>query len=56
MEIKYKMVDFKAYCENCKYKELDEKMDPCCECLEYGANENSEVPVNFVDSRNNHVT
>ena len=47
MEVKHILVDFQKYCDKCKYKDLDEKMDPCNECLDYGANENSEVPVNF---------
>jgi hypothetical protein len=40
-------VDFEKYCKLCKHSKLDEKFDPCCECLEYGYNQESERPVNF---------
>lgn len=40
----YKEVDFKKYCEKCEYKKLDEKFDPCCECLDTRAKRNSQIP------------
>lgn len=43
----YKEVDFKKYCKTCKHKELEENFDPCCDCLDYGYNSESEKPVNW---------
>lgn len=47
MEDIYKEVDFKKYCKTCKHKELEENFDPCCDCLDYGCNSESEKPVNW---------
>ena len=47
MENKFKIVDFKNYCPKCKYYIRPEKCDPCNECLEVGANENTSEPVRF---------
>lgn len=40
-----KIVDFKKYCETCKYKDLDEVKDPCNDCLDNPANEDSHKPL-----------
>lgn len=40
-------VDFKQYCKTCKYCDIPEKCDPCCECLDYGYNTESHKPVNW---------
>ena len=42
-----KFVDFQKYCNVCKNKDVPETDDPCNECLEYGARENSTKPINF---------
>lgn len=47
MKNKYLFVDFKNYCPKCKYSSYPEKTDPCCECLEFGANEETRKPINF---------
>lgn len=35
MENLYFEVDFEKYCKTCEHKDLDEKCDPCCECLDH---------------------
>lgn len=40
-------VDFSKYCPKCEYSELDEKFDPCNECLDDGANVQSERPTHY---------
>lgn len=50
MENQYKIVDFKKYCETCKYKEMKEVKDPCNECLDNPVNENSEKPVKYKEA------
>lgn len=47
MEIIEKFVDFEKYCETCEYKDLEEKYDPCHECLETPVNTGSEKPINY---------
>ena len=47
MEIVDMIVDFKTYCESCKYKDKKDYEDPCNECLDYGTNENSRKPVKY---------
>lgn len=42
-----KIVKFDVYCLKCKYNKLDERLDPCNECLDYGAREGTEVPMKF---------
>ena len=44
MENQMKFVEFNIYCPRCKHKDLDEHQDPCNECLEVGARENTHVP------------
>lgn len=39
-----KEVRFDKYCETCEYGDYDERMDPCCECMEVGMREGTEVP------------
>lgn len=50
MENQYKFVDFKKYCETCKHKNVKENLDPCCECLDYGANVDSDKPVRYEEA------
>lgn len=45
----YKIVDFKKYCETCKYKELKESESICDECLSNPLNLYSEKPINWVE-------
>lgn len=47
MENLYFEVDFEKYCKTCRYKDLNEKCDPCCECLDHDGNTQSEKPVNW---------
>lgn len=39
-----KEVDFSKYCETCKYGELEEKYDPCNDCLDICVREGTEKP------------
>ena len=45
----FKEVDFKHYCQKCKYRDLQEKMDPCNECLEVGMREGTNKPEYFTE-------
>lgn len=47
MENVYLEVDFEKYCKTCEHKDLDEKCDHCCECLDHGSNTQSKKPVNW---------
>lgn len=42
-----KEVRFDLYCEKCKYFGVNEKDEPCCDCLEQAVNDASEKPVKF---------
>ena len=44
-----RIVDFKKYCETCKYKDVDEVKDPCNECLDNPVNIDSRKPINYKD-------
>lgn len=44
-----KLVKFEEYCKTCKYRDLTEDKEPCCECLDYPVNEYSHKPVNWKD-------
>lgn len=46
-ENQYKLVDFKKYCKICKHNSKKEFEDPCNECLDQGANLNSEKPIKY---------
>ena len=41
----YKEAYFDQYCKSCKHEKLEEKFDPCNECLANGYNLNSHKPV-----------
>lgn len=47
MEIVDKIVDFKKYCETCKYRELNAVCDPCDECLDNPTNMYTTRPVKY---------
>ena len=47
MDEKLMEVDFKKYCPKCENWKKKEYEDPCNECLDYGANQNSTKPVYF---------
>ena len=47
MDSHFKEVYFDNFCAKCKHKELDEKLDPCNECLEYGAREDTHTPLHY---------
>ena len=40
-------VDFKKYCNECKYKELKSDEDPCHDCLNHPYNFDSRKPWEF---------
>lgn len=42
-----KEVYFDQYCKTCKHKNLKEHEEPCAECLDEGANQNSHKPVRW---------
>ncbi len=50
-EIDYLLVDFKKYCETCKYKDVKETEDPCNECLENPTNLYSHKPVKWDEKK-----
>jgi hypothetical protein len=52
MEDIYKEVYFSKYCETCEYKDLDEKFDPCNDCLAEPMNVESEKPVCWKEKKN----
>ena len=52
MENIYKEVDFKTYCKTCEYKDLEEKIDPCNDCLAEPMNANSDKPVYWKEAVN----
>lgn len=47
----YREVNFKKYCKTCEYEKVEEKEDPCCGCLDYGCNTESEKPVNWKEKK-----
>lgn len=47
MDSHFKEVYFDNFCAKCKHKDLDEKFDPCNECLEYGAREDTHTPLHY---------
>lgn len=47
MDVEYKEVDFEKYCKTCKYEKLEEKFDPCNECLDEPVNLQSGKPVRW---------
>lgn len=46
----YKEVYFNEYCKTCKNKDLDEKKDPCFECLSEPMNLYSHKPVRWEEA------
>lgn len=52
MENIYKEVDFKTYCETCEHKDLEEKFDPCNDCLAEPMNVNSDKPIYWKEAEN----
>ena len=44
MENQMKFVEFDVYCKKCKYRDRDENLNPCCDCLEIPARENTHIP------------
>ncbi len=47
----YKEVYFDQYCNTCKHKDLDEKFDPCNECLDEPVNLESHKPVKWEEDK-----
>ena len=46
----YKEVRFDIYCSTCKYKDLDEKFNPCNECLDDHMIPNSCKPIKWEEA------
>lgn len=46
-----KEVRFDIYCPQCKHFNLEEKMDPCNECLEEFMREGTEKPEMWVENK-----
>lgn len=51
MENIYKEVNFNKYCKTCDYKGMEEKCDPCNDCLAEPTNTNSEEPVYWKEAK-----
>lgn len=47
MENVFVEVDFETFCKTCKYCNLAENLNPCCECLDSGYNSETKKPVNW---------
>lgn len=47
MEIIDVIVEFNKFCKTCKHKDLDEKYDPCHECLSNPINTGSIKPMKY---------
>lgn len=47
-----KRLDFKTYCKTCEHKDLEEKFDPCNDCLAEPMNANSDKPVYWKEAEN----
>lgn len=47
MDDNYLEVFFDEYCPKCKHRDLDERLNPCNECLEFGSCSNSHEPFNY---------
>lgn len=43
----YKEVYFHEYCESCKHKDVEERDEPCAECMSEPTNLNTHRPVNY---------
>lgn len=48
----YKEVYFDQYCKTCEHETLEEKFDPCNECLDYGYNSESHKPMMWEEKKN----
>jgi len=42
-----KFVNFYKYCSSCKHKELKDYEDPCNECLDNPARDQTEKPIHW---------
>ena len=51
-------VDFQKWCPKCEHYKLDEKEDPCHDCLNEPTNDDSRKPVMFkeADKKSNKET
>lgn len=47
MDDNEKFVEFDKFCKSCKHKDLDEKFDPCHECLSNPVNYGSIKPIKY---------
>ena len=45
------LVDFEKYCGRCVNRDKAENQEPCDDCLEVSAKEDSRKPVHFVERR-----
>ena len=51
MDSRLKEVEFDPFCSKCIHKDLDEKFDPCNECLEVGMREGTFKPLYFMPKK-----
>ena len=47
MEVNTNIIEFDQYCGTCKHKDLDEKCDPCNECLDNPALVDTQIPLHY---------
>ena len=45
-----KEVRFDIWCKKCIYKDQEETLDPCNDCLDAPYNQNTSKPVNFKEA------
>lgn len=46
-----KIVEYDVWCSQCKHDSKLESEDPCCDCLNLPANEDSHKPVYFEENK-----
>lgn len=47
MEDFLKIVDYKTYCDKCKYRDIPETDKPCSACLDCPAREGTKKPLKY---------
>lgn len=51
MQLTTKIVKFDEYCSKCIYRDYDEEMNPCYDCLTETTNVNTDQPVSFKEGK-----
>lgn len=44
-------VDFYKYCKKCKFEHIDDKHEPCNECLTVAGRPGTRVPLNYKEDK-----